>query len=217
MISRLKNISISSFVIEFNEHSQTFNKSKTKCFLISLESLNDSKTITNVFANKTFRRRLISNDIIVYALFVSISYTFNASIESRYDDREFKNLLIDHDAANRSSEDIEQYTILKRMISIELNENDVSKFKFNIDNNFSIDLINLNTSIDRIKFHIVFVHISFLLCLADLDRLDVYFNNLINMLIENSFRKDIDLQIDVTDPCQPRDMTKRGPLSEGGY
>ncbi len=36
-----------------------------------------------------------------------------------------------------------------------------------------------------------------MLCLADLGRLDVYFNNLINMLIENRFREDIDFQIDM--------------------
>jgi hypothetical protein len=148
-----------------------------------------------VLANKIFRHRLISNDNII-ALAASISYTFNVSIESRYDDRELKDLLIDHDAAIRSSEDIEQYTILRRLISnIELNKDDVSKFKFDIDNSFSIDLISLSTSIDRIKFHIVLVNTSFLLCLADLDRLDVYFNNLINMLIED--RYSIDLQIDM--------------------
>ncbi len=147
-----------------------------------------------MLANKTFRHRLISNDNII-ALAVSISYTFNVSIESRYDDREFKDLLIDHDAAIRLLKNIEQYTILKRLVNIELNKNDVSKFKFDIDNSLSIDSINLNISIDRIKFHIVLVNISFLLCLTDLDRLDVYFNNLINMLIEN--RYSIDLQIDM--------------------
>ncbi len=80
------------------------------------------------------------------------------------------------------------------MINIELNKNDLSKFKFDIDNNLSIDSINLNTLIDRIKFHIILVNTSFLLCLTDLDRLDIYFNNLINMLIEN--RYSIDLQTD---------------------
>jgi hypothetical protein len=101
-------ISISStFIIEFNEHFQTFNESKTKCFLISHELLNNSKTITNVLVNKTFRHRLISSDIIILAFAISILYTFNVSIESRYDDREFKNLLIDHDVAIRSSKNIE--------------------------------------------------------------------------------------------------------------
>jgi hypothetical protein len=159
-----ENISTSIFMIEFNEHSQTFHESKSKYFLISLESLNDSKRIINVLVNKTFKHRLISNDIIISVFAVSISNTFNVLIESRYDDREIKNILINHDAAIRSSKNIEQYTILKRLISnINLNKKNVSKFKFDIDSNFFINSINLNISIDQIKFHIVFVNISFLL------------------------------------------------------
>ncbi len=191
-------------MIEFNEHSQTFNKSKTKCCLILLQSLNDSKTIINVFANKTFKHRLISNDNTI-ALVVSISYVFNVFTKSRYDDREFKNLLIDHDVAIRSSKNIEQYTTLKRLFNIDLNKNDISKFKFDIDNSFSIDSINLNISIDRIKFDIILVNISFLFCLADLDRLDIYFNNLINMLIEN--RYSIDLQIYMKNDSQKANVS----------
>ncbi len=37
--------------------------------------------------------------------------------QSRYDDRDFKNLSIDHDDVIRSLKNIEQYTILKRLIS----------------------------------------------------------------------------------------------------
>ncbi len=201
-----EDISTSTFMIEFTEHSQTFNESK--CFLISLESLDESKTITNMLANKILRHRLIAKDSIiafVLIVLVSISYVFNVFIESRYDDREFKNLLIDHDAAIWSSEDIEQYTILKRLINdIELNRNNVSKFKFDIDSNSFIDSINLNISIDRVVFYIILVDISFLLYLIDLNRLDVYFNNLINMLIEN--RYNIDLQIDMKNDSQKADI-----------
>ncbi len=39
-----------------------------------------------------------------------------------------------------------------------------------------------------------------MLCLANLDRLDIYFNNLINMFIEN--RYNIDLQIDMKNDFQ---------------
>ncbi len=46
-----------------------------------------------------------------------------------------------------------------------------------------------------------------MLCLIDLDRLDVYFNNLINMLIENNLRKDIDLQIDMKNDSQKADVS----------
>ncbi len=152
--------------------------------------------IINMLVNKTFKNKFILIDIIISALVASILYTFKDFIESIYDNRDFKNLLINHNVAISSLKDIEQYTILKRLISnLELNKNDVSKFKFDIDSNFSIDLISLNILINRIKFHIIFANISFLLYLVDLNRFDIYFNYLINMFIKN--RYNIDLQIDM--------------------
>jgi hypothetical protein len=57
-------------------------------------------------------------------------------------------------------------------------------FRFDIDETFSIETINLKISVNVITFHIVFLHISFLLCLVDINRLRFYFNNLINMLFK---------------------------------
>jgi hypothetical protein len=57
-------------------------------------------------------------------------------------------------------------------------------FRFDINEILFIDIVNLNISVDVITFHIVFVQISFLLCLIDMNRLRFYFNNLINMFIE---------------------------------
>jgi hypothetical protein len=105
---------------------------------------------------------------------------------SKYDDREFKSILIDHDAANFSSEDIEQFTILQRISNSKLilNKKRIISFRFDIDEIFFIDIVNLNIFVDVITFHIVLVQTSFLLCLADMNRLRLYFNNLINILIE---------------------------------
>jgi hypothetical protein len=61
------------------------------------------------------KHRLIAKDLIAFVLIVSISYVFIVFIESRYDDREFKDLLIDHETAIRSFEDIEQYATLQRI------------------------------------------------------------------------------------------------------
>jgi hypothetical protein len=69
-------------------------------------------------------------------------------------------------------------------MTLSLNKNKIIFFKFDIDETSFIDTINLNTSIDVITFHIVFVYISFLLCLINMNRLRFYFNNLINMFIE---------------------------------
>jgi hypothetical protein len=57
-------------------------------------------------------------------------------------------------------------------------------FDFDIDETLFIHIINLNISVDVIFFHIVFVQISFFLCLIDMNRLHFYFNNLINMFIK---------------------------------
>jgi hypothetical protein len=176
----IDNISTNEFVIEFNSDS--------KLFLIAVDSIDDSKTISAIiimFADKTFKHRLISmNNIIIFAN--SISYIYNVFTASRYDDREFKNILIDHDAANFSSENIEQFTILQRIskTTLILNKKRVISFRFDIDEILFIDIVDLNISVDTITFHIVFVQTSFLLCLADMNRLRLYFNNLINMLIE---------------------------------
>jgi hypothetical protein len=118
---------------------------------------------------------------------------------SKYDDREFKSILIDHDAANFSSEDIEQFTILQRISNSKLilNKKRITSFRFDIDEIFFIDIVNLNIFVDVITFHIVLVQTSFLLCLADMNRLRLYFNNLINILIEERlinkvlFRKEL--------------------------
>jgi hypothetical protein len=129
----------------------------------------------------------------------SISYSYNVFIVSRYDDREFRDILIDHDAADYSFENIEQFTTLQRIskTSLILNKKRIISFRFDIDEIFSIDTINLKIFVDVITFHIVLVQTSFLLCLADMNCLRLYFNNLINMLIEERsinkvlFRKEL--------------------------
>ncbi len=191
----IDNISITDFVIEEFD-------SESKTYFIAVDSIDDSKTIAAIIimlADKTFKHRLIStNNIIVFSN--TISYNYNVFIVSRYDDREFKNILIDHDVANHSSKDIEQFTILQRIskTSLILNKKRIISFRFDIEKIFSIDTINLKISVDVIIFHIVFVHISFLLCLVDMNRLRLYFNNLINMFIEERFSNQIKrLQIQI--------------------
>jgi hypothetical protein len=180
-IAFIDNISITDFVIE-----ELDNESKT--YFIAVDSIDDSKTIAAIIimlADKTLKHKLISMNSITFSA-NSISYSYNVFIVSRYDDREFRDILIDHDAADYSFEDIEQFTTLQRIskTSLILNKKRIIFFRFDIDEIFSIDTINLKISVDVITFHIVLVHISFLLCLADMNRLRLYFNNLTNILIE---------------------------------
>ncbi len=106
--------------------------------------------------------------------------------QSRYDDREFKNILVDCDAARLSTTEIEQFTALQRLNdSIKLNKSTVeSKIQFDIDSISIMSTIELNISLKQLIFHIVSVNTSFLICLVDLNRLRVYFNNLTNELVQ---------------------------------
>ncbi len=103
------NISINEFVIELDN--------ETESFLIVVDSINDLKTISAIIimlADKAFKHKFISMNIIIVSS-NSISYIYNVFIASRYDDRKFKNILIDHDAADFSSKDIEQFTTLQQI------------------------------------------------------------------------------------------------------
>jgi hypothetical protein len=183
----INNISIIDFVIEEID-------SESKTYFIAVDSIDDSKTIAAMIimlADKTFKHRLISMNSITFSA-NSISYSYNVFIVSRYDDREFKDILIDHDAADYSFEDIEQFTILQRIskTSLILNKKRIIFFRFDIDEIFSIDTVDLKISVDVITFHIVLVHTLFLLCLVDMNRLRLYFNNLTNMLMkEQSYER----------------------------
>jgi hypothetical protein len=153
--------------------------------------IQDIEFITSTLSNKTFAHRLIAKDDTIEVLIELISYSYITSSESRYDDREFKSLLIDLDAARKSIEEMRQFKTLQRINDVKLNKSDRLVFKFEIEDIKSIDLIELETSLRMITFHIVEANISFLLSLADLDRLRVYFNNLTNELIQNRLQIDL--------------------------
>ncbi len=87
-----------AFVIDINNTDV-----EIEFFFISLDSLNDFKTIIFMLADETFKYRLITNNIILVFIFiVSASYIYTVFVELMYDDREFKNSLIDYDATIQS-------------------------------------------------------------------------------------------------------------------
>ncbi len=151
------NISISKFVIKFDSESESF--------LIVVDSIENSKTITAIIimlADKTFKHKLISmNNITASAN--SIFYIYNVLIAFRYDDRKFKDILIDHDTVDFSSKSIEQFTILQRIskTTLILNKKRIISFNIDIDEILFIDTVNLNIFVNVITFHIVLVTLFF--------------------------------------------------------
>jgi hypothetical protein len=186
IISATSSTNINALLIEFESN---------KLFLISVDELRNIEfgTITSLLANQTFKHRLIAENCIIITALINELFSFISTTESRYDDHEFKDILMNCETAELSTDDIEQFKVLKRISNdVKLNTKTVeSNIKFEIDSISILSTVALNISLERIIFHIVEVNISFLLSLIDLNRLKMYFNNLINEMIQKIF----DLQI----------------------
>jgi hypothetical protein len=156
-------------------------------FFTSLETMRnaESETTVNILADNAFKHRITCSDNIIVPIDPQ-SYVYTC-IDSRYNESEFKGLLIDSDVVTRFIGGIGQFKALQQLTKLQLDETtaESAKITFDIDSTTSIDSINLNTPLETIVFHIVQVNTSFLLCLADLDKLDAFFNNITNQIVQN--------------------------------
>jgi hypothetical protein len=155
-------------------------------FLTSFDEFQDIKSLTNALVDKAFQHRLISIDISNAFINESFDLSYISITNSRYDDTEFKDILVNCDAADRSTNDMRQFKALQQISNnLALNMKTIeSSIKFEIGNTLTLEFVELNTSLEMITFHIVKINISFLLCLNDFDRLDIYFNNSINQIVQ---------------------------------
>jgi hypothetical protein len=152
-------------------------------FLTSFDEFRDIEFLTSALADKAFQHRLISTDII--NSLINESFNYISTTNSRYDDIEFKDILVNCGAADRFIENMRQFKALQRISDVALNKKTIeSSIKFEIGNTLILGFIDLNISLEMITFHIVEINISFLLCLNDFDRLSIYFNNLINQIVQ---------------------------------
>lgn len=145
-----------------------------------------SSAITEALADYAFKHRVTMEDETVSPPELE-SYAFNAVTESRYDATEFKGLLIDSGASTKSTGGIGQFKALQKIddsIKIDYSTAGSANFTFGIGSTASLGQINLETPIGSIIFHIVSVNTPFLLCLADMDKLGVFFNNVTNELVQ---------------------------------
>jgi hypothetical protein len=125
-------------------------------FLTSFDEFRDIESFISALADKIFQHRLISIDII--NLLINESFNYISITDSRYDDSEFKKILMNCDVADRSIEDMSQFKALQRISNdnVVLNKKTIeSSIKFEIDNTLILGFIDLNTSLEMITFHII--------------------------------------------------------------
>jgi hypothetical protein len=107
------------------------------------------------------------------------------STTNRYDSHRFYRVVIDTGASKYSTAGYGQFQALQRTNGITLNKNTKGQVKvqFGISSTSSIGSTMVKTPIGQVEFHIMHARTPFLLSLADMDKLGVYFNNLSNVIV----------------------------------
>jgi sporulation protein YlmC with PRC-barrel domain len=114
-------------------------------------------------------------------------------ISDRYISEKFYEMMIDSSASTKSTVKYDQYLVFKKhkidsSIDLNVTKTETVNIQFDIGSARSIESLIIDTSFEIVKFHVIKTDTSFLLSLADMDRLKVYFNNvenILNMIIQN--------------------------------
>lgn len=177
----------------FNELTLTFNESLHNiAFFASFErldqieiSLNQAETIITKLINRS-----LMHDIASSCSINSINDSFIYIFIERYNDHQFHDLMIDIDVSRHSTADYDQYLVYqkKQNHTVQLNIIivDTVNVQFEIESTSFIDSMNVQLSIEIIKFHVIKANTLFLFSLIDMNRLEVFFDNIRNVLIDKN-------------------------------
>ena len=97
--------------------------------------------------------------------------------------------MIDTGASKKSTAGFNQYIAYKRTqegADIDGSTKGSVSVQFGIGSTDFIGSIHVQTPAGRVEFHIIDVDTPFLLCLADMDRLKLYYNNVKDVLISTT-------------------------------
>jgi hypothetical protein len=107
----------------------------------------------------------------------------------RYTSEKFYGVMIDSGASTKSIADYDQYLAFKNhkidsFIDLDHTRAGAVNVQFGIESASSIGSLTIGTPFGIVEFHVIKADTLFLLSLADMDLLKVYFNNVTNSLIQ---------------------------------
>jgi GTP:adenosylcobinamide-phosphate guanylyltransferase len=190
-----------ALMIEFSSFS-LLEKNNAETFIIIFESMKNFESMITDLVNRSFSHYLIDfhtdmKEICSKKEFSIITvHTDMKNINSdsfayvmifdRYISEKFYEVMIDSSASTKSTAEYDQYLAFNKMnLTIDLNfvRTETVNVQFDIESASSIESLTIDISFEVVKFHVIKTNISFLLSLADMNRLKVYFNNVENTLI----------------------------------
>ncbi len=183
------------------------NSANAETFIISFDLVQNAEIMITNLANRSLSHFLINNlhismnnqtsddlqtslKMIHFSDFVHICMKnidlFTYIIIDRYTFAVFYEIMIDSKASVRLIVGYEQYLAFIKNTSIDLNraKTKAVNVQFEIESILSLESITIDTSMRLVKFHVIKADTLFLLSLADMNRLKVYFNNVENLLID---------------------------------
>ncbi len=158
----------------------------TNTFITSFEKIHQAETMTAYLANRSFDHTITGADPTLTA-YGSDLFTFITS--ERYTSDKFYDIMIDTGASKRSTAGYGQFLAYKKKIKpvqVDKSKAGAVNVQFGIGVTSSIEYLLLDNPIGIVEFHVVEADTPFLLSLEDIDKLNVYFNNLENLLIAST-------------------------------
>lgn len=96
--------------------------------------------------------------------------------------------MIDSSATTKSTRSFCQLKALQKVLFVKLDKTIVgsTNFVFRFGNTSFISIVKLNTPLEIIVFYNVQLNTPFLLFVANIDKLETFFNNLTNLIIQSN-------------------------------
>lgn len=158
-------------------------------YLTHYGELTDNQAISAsaALANKAFTHLMTSKDI-TKATPAEDPFIYNSVATSRYTSDVFQGIVVDTGASTISTAGHNQFQALRQSnpsMELELDTSTRGQVtvQFGVGSTSSLGIANICTPIGEVQFHIVDVSTPFLLCLADMDRLQVYYDNIRDVLV----------------------------------
>jgi hypothetical protein len=197
-----------ALMIEFSSFSTSEKNENAEAFIITLEAMKNLESMIIDLTNRSFSHYLIDfhtdmNDQITDHLQISLkTRTLHTDMKNtnpdsfayvmtpdRYISEKFYEVMIDSSASTKSTAEYDQYLAFKKnkidpSVDLDPSRADAVNVQFDIESASSIESLIIDTSFGIVKFHVIKTDTPFLLSLADMNRLKVYFNNVTNSLIQ---------------------------------
>jgi hypothetical protein len=126
----------------------------------------------------------LANQITEYALTQPNITDPTIYITDRYSDAQFAGVMVDTGAARISTAGKRQYhAYIKTFGPTQLDTSETASVRFGVGDAHSIGSIRVDMPIGTAKFHVVDADTPFLLCLQDMDKMGVYYNNISDRIV----------------------------------